>query len=228
MSRSWADGALRLVGVHWPGDSWLHRLPAGAKVAGLVVVMAVLLWRPEPVVALAGLGLSLVVLASARVPWHWLAAPARAVGVLLVLVGAFQVWVLGWEAALVGVCRIAACLVLAWTVSLTTPVTAMLDLIRRLLGPLRRVGVDPDHAAMTVALAIRSIPLVMSAAEQADHARIARGRRRSPAGLVVPTVVRSVRIADALGDALIARGYGDRADPDPPGHRESGGAGPQR
>src|SRR5690606_19356015 len=130
-------------------------------------------------------------------------------GLLLLLVGAFQVWVLGWEAAVVGVCRIAACLVLAWTVSLTTPVTAMLDLLRRLLSPLRLVGVDPDRVAMTVALAIRSIPLVMAAAEQADQARIARGRRRSVSSLVVPTVVRSVRIADALGDALIARGFGD-------------------
>lgn len=226
MSRSWADGALRLVGVHWPGSSWLHRLPAGAKVGGLVVLVAALLWRPEPAVAVAGLALSLLVLASARVPWHWLAAPARAVGLLLLLVGAFQVWVLGWEAAVVGVCRIAACLVLAWTVSLTTPVTAMLDLLRRLLAPLRRVGVDPDHAAMTVALAIRSIPLVMAAAEQADHARIARGRRRSLAGLVVPTVVRSVRIADALGDALVARGYGDPADPDDPDDPAPRGARP--
>jgi biotin transport system permease protein len=219
MSRSWADGALRLVGVHWPGRSWLHRLPAGPKVAGLVLAVAVLLWSDEPVVAVAGLLVSLAVLASTGVPWSWLAGPARAVLVLLLLVGAFQVWVLGWPAAVVGVCRIAACLVLAWTVSLTTPVTAMLDLLRRVLGPLRWTGLDPDRTAMTLALAIRSVPLVVAAAEQADHARIARGRRRSVTSLVVPTVVRTVRIADALGDALIARGYGseDEGRPEPGG-----------
>lgn len=208
MSSSWGSGAARLIGVHWPGDSWLHRLPAGAKVGGLVVAVAVLLWMDEPYAVGAALLLSLLVLASARVPWRWLAAPARAVGVMLLLVGAFQVWVLGWEAAVVGVCRIAAMLVLAWTVSLTTPVTAMLDLLRRLLGPLRLVRVDPDRVAMTIALAIRSIPLVLAAVEQADQARLARGQRRSLTALVVPTVVRTVRISDALGDALIARGYG--------------------
>lgn len=219
MSRSWADGALRLVGVHWPGRSWLHRLPAGPKVAGVVLAVGVLLWRDEPQVAVAGLVLSLVLLATARVPWSWLAGPARAVLTLLLLIGAFQVWVLGWQAAVVGVCRIAACLVLAWTVSLTTPVTVMLDLLRRLLGPLRWAGLDPDRTAMTLALAIRSVPLVVAAAEQADHARIARGRRRSVSSLVVPTVVRSVRIADALGDALVARGYGseDEGRPGPGG-----------
>jgi biotin transport system permease protein len=211
MSRSWTEGATRLVGVHWPGRSWLHRLPAGAKVAGLVVAVTLLLWTEDPYAVATGLVGSLLVLASARVPWDWLAVPARAVTVMLLLIGVFQVWVLGWDAAVVGVCRIGASLVLAWTVSLTTPVTEMLDLLRWLLSPLRVIGVDPDRVAMTIALAIRSVPLVMSAAEQADQARLARGQRRSVTALVVPTVVRSVRIADALGDALIARGYGGGA-----------------
>jgi biotin transport system permease protein len=60
-------------------------------------------------------------------------------------------------------------------------------------------------------MAIRSVPLVVAAAEQADQARLARGQRRSVTALVVPTVVRSVRIADALGDALVARGVGEES-----------------
>ncbi|CAN5895164.1 CbiQ family ECF transporter T component [soil metagenome] len=212
MSGSWANSALRLVGVHRPGRSWLHRLPAGAKVAGLVVAVAALLRTESGYAAVAGLVLALAVLASAGVPCRWLAGPARAVGMMLLVVGAFQVWVLGWSAALVGVCQIGACLVLAWAVSLTTPVGQMLDLLRRLLAPIRLVGADPERVALTLAMAIRSVPLVVAAAEQADQARLARGRRRSVSALVVPTVVRSVRIADALGDALIARGYPSEPD----------------
>lgn len=208
MSGSWANGAMRLVGVHWPGRSWLHRLPAGPKVVGLVLAVTVLLWWREPYVAVSGLVLALLVLLSTRVPWSWIAVPARAVGVMLVVIALLQVWILGWQDALAGVCRLAAGVVLAWSVSLTTPVTEILDLLRRVLAPLRWVGGDPDRVAMTIALAIRSVPLVMVAAEQADAARLARGQRRSVTALVVPTVVRSVRIADALGDALIARGYG--------------------
>lgn len=208
MSGSWAEGASRLVGVHRPGDSWLHRLPAGPKVAGLVVLVVALLHVHSPYAAGAALAGALAVLASARVPWRWLAVPARAVVVVLLLVGALQVWLLGWPAAVTGVCRVGATLALAWSVSLTTPVTEMLDLLRRVLAPLRLAGADPERVALTLALAIRSIPMVIAAAEQADQARLARGRRRSVTALVVPTVVRSMRIADALGDALIARGHG--------------------
>ncbi len=220
MSGSWSEGALRLVGVHRPGSSWLHRAPAGPKVAGLLLLVATLLWVDQPAAVAAGLVLSVVVLASTGVPWRWLLVPARAMGIMLLLVGAFQVLVLGWSEAVVGVARIAATLVLAWSVSLTTPVSTMLDLLRRVLGPLRFLGADPDRVALTLAMAIRSVPLVVAAAQQADHARLARGRRASVTALVVPTVVRSVRIADALGDALIARGQrvaGPDEQPAPPG-----------
>ena len=64
---------------------------------------------------------------------------------------------------------------------------------------------------MTVALAIRSVPLVIGAVAQADEARRARGARLSVRALVVPSVVRAVKIAEALGDGLLARGYGQRS-----------------
>lgn len=209
---SWG-GSLSLVGVHQPGDSWLHRLPAGAKVAGLVAAIAVLLLVSDPAWSAAGALAALLLLWSTGTPWRPLARVARAVAVMLLVIGVVQVWVLGWEAAVVGVSRVAASLALAWAVSLTTPVSAMLPLVAQLARPLRPLGVDPDRVSLVVAMAIRSVPLVVAAAAQADQARLARGQRRSVRALAVPTVVRTVRIADALGDALLARGVGGEPDP---------------
>lgn len=214
MSGSWADAAA-LLGVHRPGTSWLHRLPAGPKTAGLLVAIAVVLALDAPVAAATGALVSVLVLASTRVPWRPLLPVLRAATALVLVLGAVQVLVLGWEAAVVGVSRVVACLALAWAVSLTTPVSQMLDLLRRVLRPLRVVGVDPERVAMTVTLALRAVPLVVNAAAQADQARRARGARPSVQALAVPTVVRSVRIADGLGEALLARGYPPEAAPPP-------------
>lgn len=210
MAGSWTDAA-SVLGVHHPGSTWLHRLPAGAKVVGLLVAVVVVLlvsspWA-APLLALAGV----LVLASTGAPWGQLFGLLRLLLVMLIALALVQTWLIGWEGALVGVSRVIALVTLAWAVSLTTPLTEMLDLLARVLRPLQRVGVDTERMAMTVALAIRSVPLVIGAVAQADEARRARGARLSVRALVVPSVVRAVKIAEALGDGLLARGYGQRS-----------------
>ncbi|HLS48711.1 MAG TPA: energy-coupling factor transporter transmembrane component T, partial [Actinomycetaceae bacterium] len=161
----------------------------------------------DPVLGAAVLLASGGVLASSGA-WRFLRRVV--VPILLLLTGLFVVQglLVSWTQAAVGTSRIAACLALAWAVSLTTPVSEMLALLQRVLRPLRRVGVDTERIALMVMLAMRSIPLVMSAALQSEEARQARGLRTSLKSLVVPTMVRSVHIADGLGEAVLARGYG--------------------
>lgn len=222
MSGSWAD-AVSVVGVHRPGTSWLHRLPAGVKVAGLLVAVLVVLLPWPPWVAAGLAGASVLILLSSGVPPALLARPLRVVAVMLLALAAVQVLLLGWPAAVTGVSRVLACVALAWAVSLTTPLTQMLDLVQRVLRPLSRVGVDAERVAMTVALAIRSVPLVVAAVAQADEARRARGARLSVRALVVPSVVRTVQIAEALGDGLVARGHGPKPTRGGPPAEEGGG-----
>lgn len=207
MGGSWAD-AVSVVGVHQPGSSWLHRVPAGPKVAGLLVAVVAVLVVSSPWMAAALAGASMLVLLSTGVPLGQLARPLRAVAVMLLALALVQTWLLGWQGAVTGVSRVLACLALAWAVSLTTPLTRMLDLLLTVLRPVGRLGVDTERVAMTIALAIRSIPLVVAAVAQADEARRARGARLSIRAMVVPSVVRTVKIAEALGDGLVARGYG--------------------
>ena len=79
----------------------------------------------------------------------------------------------------------------------------------RVLRPLRRVGVDPDRVGLLLALSIRSVPVVVGIAEEVRDAQRARGLRGSPRAYAVPLVIRSLRHADALGEALAARGVDD-------------------
>jgi biotin transport system permease protein len=58
-------------------------------------------------------------------------------------------------------------------------------------------------------LAIRCVPLVIELASEVRDAQRARGLESSPRALVVPLLVRTLRRADELGEALAARGVGD-------------------
>ena len=74
---------------------------------------------------------------------------------------------------------------------------------------LRLVRVDPERIGLLLALSIRSVPVVLTMAEQVRDAQRARGLRASPRAYAVPLLIRTLRHADRLGEALIARGADD-------------------
>jgi biotin transport system permease protein len=197
------------LGLYLPGSSPVHRVPAGAKLVAMVAAGAgsVFVDRPWQVaVALAVVGGGY---ALARIPWRTALAQVRP---LLWVAGAaavFHVVVSGWERAFVVVGVLAALVLLAALVTLTTRTTALVDAVVRACGPLRRVGVDPDRVGLLIALGIRAVPVVVTIAEQVRDAQRARGLGASPRAFAVPLVVRSLRHADAMGEALAARGLED-------------------
>jgi biotin transport system permease protein len=85
----------------------------------------------------------------------------------------------------------------------------MLDALLPVLRPLRRLGVDPDRIALLLAVTIRCIPMIAGIVTTVTEARKARGLGFSVVALGAPVVIRSLRAADALGEALIARGADD-------------------
>jgi biotin transport system permease protein len=94
-------------------------------------------------------------------------------------------------------------------VTLTTTTTDLVDTLVGGLRPLRRFGVDTERAGLLVALSIRSVPVVVGIAEEVRDAQRARGLTSSPRAYAVPLIIRSLRHADELGEALVARGADD-------------------
>ena len=58
-------------------------------------------------------------------------------------------------------------------------------------------------------MTIRCIPLLTGIVDEVAQARKARGLGLLVRALMAPSVVRALRSADAMGDALIARGVDD-------------------
>lgn len=197
------------LGLYHPGTSLLHRLPAGAKLLLLLAAAIATHWLDRPWRVGVAVLLTLCLYGAARIPVSLLLAQVRPLWWLAILLGAFQWWVNGWRTAVDVVGVLAVLVLLAALVTLTTRTTAMVDTVVWLCGPLRRAGIDPERIGLLLALGIRSVPVVVGLARQVREAQLARGLGTSPTAFAVPLVVRSLRHADALGEALAARGIDD-------------------
>lgn len=198
-----------VLGLYRPGDSVLHRARPGLKLALLAGGLTASTLLAGPLAVAIGLGVVLVAGATSGLGARAVLAPLRTLVWVLVPVAAAQLWLSGWRAATVVCGTLAVAALAAHLVTLTTRTADLLDALVTLLGPLRRVGVRPERVALLLALVVRTVPVLARLAGEVHQARMARGAQRSARALAVPMVIRTVRHADRLGEALVARGADD-------------------
>lgn len=198
-----------MIGLYREGHSVVHRLPAGAKLGGLLLVGLVSPFVRSTVATTAALILVLAGYALARMPVRVLLQMLRPLLFVMVPLAVFQTVVAGWQRAFVIVGVLVALVLLANLVTLTTRTSDLIDVVVRVCGPLRRVGVNPERVGLMLQLAIRAVPLVIDLGRRVREAQHARGLGASPRAFAVPLIVGALRRADAMGDALAARGFDD-------------------
>ena len=198
------------LGVYIPGSSWIHRLPAGVKfwaLCGFIVFTTFAI--SSPVAAAAALLLASCGLVIARIPlavaWGQLWPPL----LIMIPLAGFQLWQQGPRTALVVFLSIYANLIAAILLTLTTTISELMDGLERTLAPLGRLGVPVGHLSLAMSLTLRLIPLMLGTIAEVHDARKARGYGASPIAFATPVMIRSLRRAHALAEALAARGVGD-------------------
>lgn len=197
------------LSLYVPGPSVLHRARAGVKLVGLLALSVVTIWLGQPwqvgvVAALVLLGYAIAGF-GVRLVWR----QVRPLVWFLVLLAAIQAWTFGWQRAVTSVGTVVVLVLAAALVTLTTRTTDLCDAVVAAARPLARVGVDPERVGLLLALGIRAVPVVVGIATEVRDAHRSRGVRFAPASYVVSVVVRSLRHATNLGDALVARGLDD-------------------
>ena len=199
-----------MFATYIPGDSLLHRLPAGLKILLVcVLVLAATLLIREPWHVLPALALTAALHAIGRIRPRAAWDQVRPVLPMLIAILVLQ-WIVADLDTALRVCgALLVAIAVAGLVALTTRISDMLDAVTRAAGPLRHVGVSPDRIALVLVLTIRAIPLIARRLRQVTEARKARGLGMSIRALVVPTVLGALTTADQLGDALAARGVDD-------------------
>lgn len=196
-----------MVTLYRPGDGLLHRMPAGPKTLLLLaLVLGVSLLPSVWWTAAVASGLCLLAYLVAGLGVRELGRQVVAVRWVVVVTLVGQLVFLGTEPAVANTARVTAAVVLAALLVLTTRVTALLDAIERGLGPLARLRVDPQRAALLLTVTLSTVPVLTRLAHDVREAQRARGGRASLRLFAVPFLVVALKHADQLGDALTARG----------------------
>ncbi|WP_017537765.1 energy-coupling factor transporter transmembrane component T family protein [Nocardiopsis halophila] len=204
--------------LYVPGDTPLHRLPAGVKFAVLFAAGIGLFLLSHPAVLGAAAAVAAGLVLSARAPLAALRARLLPVGVMLAVLFAATSLFQGPQTAVAMLLRLAALILLALAVTLTTRPADLLEFFERLTAPLARIGVaNPERISLGVSLVLRFVPEVFRRFQEIREAQAARGLKASPVALLVPLIVRTLKAADDVADAIDARCY-------PPPRRPEGGA----
>lgn len=188
-------------------QTWAHRLPAGVKLAAVACATILLLPVTEP--AIIGGVVAAVMLLLASLGAEVLRRSIRLLRPLLLILAVIILWhvALGVPSAgLLIAMRILALVMLANAVTMTTRMDDLIDVLKRLLRPLRAIGFSPAAFALAVALTLRWIPVVMSKGGELRMAWRARSPRRPGFQTLFPLALMALDDADRMSDALRARG----------------------
>ena len=193
--------------LYLPGNTWLHRVRAGLKLAVLAIGSTALMWVHSPSLLLVACALVCLSVRWAGVSLQQVWQQLRPLVWLLFVLGGLSVWSHGVLQAFEMILRLLTLVLAALVVSMTTPLTQMMQVVAWLLKPFQRLGwVDADKVALGFGLTMRLIPELGVQWQDIREAQLARGLTPSPLTMGVPMLLRTLRRADEIAEAIDARG----------------------
>jgi len=195
------------LGLFVPRESPIHALPAYIKLIGMAIAGISVFFVSNIVILVAMIGGVIILVGIARLPKRLVWAQLRALVWVFVGILILHALLTHWLVGVVLVLRFTMLLLLATLVTLTTKVSDMVDAIERGLMPLKRFGIRPAQISLMISMAIRLIPMLVEQIRDVQDAQRARGVDAPIITLFVPVLIRVLRLADCLADALDARCY---------------------
>lgn len=196
-----------MISLALPIRSWAHRVRAPVKLVGLLVLSIALFpvddLRILAVVLLVVVALTASLGTAAQLQTLRFLVPLTPVIVLLMLYHfLFGEIRGGWVITL----RLVSLILMANFVTMTTALSEMMELMERVLAPLQRLGVNARAISVAMGLVIRFTPVLLARSRVLHDSWRARSAKSPRWNLIVPIGLSAFDDADAVSEALRARG----------------------
>lgn len=188
-----------MISLYRSGNSPVHRIPAGWKLLGLAIVLALLSVFGRGFIGSSVVSVMVVVLylLAGLKPIEFLRQIWQMKFLLLIVVVP-QIVFAGIERGIYNSVTVFSGVLLAALVSLTTKTSEIVELLKRITRS--------QSFALLIALSINSIALVIGFSKSISEAGLARGVKPNPVRQIVTLFVVALRYADDYAEALAARG----------------------
>lgn len=194
--------------LHVDGTGWLYRISPRFKLLTLMGFSIALFLTRDLAPLVAATVLAAGVLSATRLPLRDIALRLRPVMLTIFLVAAFSYLLLPVNDASVNLLRLTALALLATAVTITVSISQFMDEITLAAGPLERLGLlKAADIGLAVGLVVRFVPEIVNRYHAVRDAHRARGLPVRMATIVVPLVIMTLKDADAIADAIDARGF---------------------
>ncbi|MFK3778046.1 energy-coupling factor transporter transmembrane component T family protein [Agrobacterium sp. NPDC089420] len=194
--------------LHVEGTGWLYRVSPRLKLVTLMgFSIALFLTRDLPVLGCAVV-LAAIILRETRLSLREFGLRLRPAMLTIFLVAAFSYLLLPAQDASVNLLRLTALALLATAVTITVSISEFMDEIALAAAPLERLGlVKAADIGLAVGLVVRFVPEIVNRYHAVRDAHRARGLPVRMATIIVPLVIMTLKDADAIADAIDARGF---------------------
>ncbi|WP_394688738.1 energy-coupling factor transporter transmembrane component T family protein [Hoeflea sp.] len=195
-----------LTDLYVPGNSPLHRARPAPKILALFVICtALFVFEGWPSLIIGAVLVATGFLTARLSTRHALASLKPAIWILAAI---FAVQLYLEDPALAGfvVGRFAVLILAASLVTLTTTASEFVDGIHASLKYAPK-WVPKARIALAISLCLRFIPLLKTVLDEVRQAQRARGLDRNPLALLVPLIVRTLKTADEVSEAIYARSF---------------------
>lgn len=194
--------------LHVDGTGWLYRVSPRLKLLTLMGFSIALFLTRDLAALVAATVLAAGVLSATRLPLRDIALRLRPVMLTIFLVAAFSYLLLLVNDASVNLLRLTALALLATAVTITVSISQFMDEITLAAGPLERLGLlKAADIGLAVGLVVRFVPEIVNRYHAVRDAHRARGLPVRMATIVAPLVIMTLKDADAIADAIDARGF---------------------
>ncbi len=195
-----------MISFYYPGNSPLHKLPAGLKLLGLIL-LGTFVFQISQITTLLGMGGILALLfVIGRIPFHMAYRQLRPALFLLIAIFIAQYFIEGIAVATFVVLRFAILILAAGLVTVTSRVSDMVAAIEMSLKPFSR-WISVAKVSLAITLAIRFIPVLGEIIHEVKDAQKARGLERNILAVLIPVVIRTLKMATEVAEALDARSF---------------------
>ncbi|WP_341755524.1 energy-coupling factor transporter transmembrane protein EcfT [Candidatus Tisiphia endosymbiont of Ptychoptera albimana] len=193
--------------TYYQYNSPIHRLSPRIKLYSLVVFSSGLFLVSNLFLLSISLFFTFFLYFIAKIPLQKLFIQLRQIIIILLIILLVHIFTNNWIIGVQVTIRFATLLLFASLITLTTRISEMIDSLNEILILLSYVGINHKKISLSLSLAIRFIPVIVSIFQEISVAQRTRGLERNFIATIIPTIIKILKTAENIAEAIESRSW---------------------